>query len=206
VIELGLLLQIFRDFDVIELCAQRLVAPDARGHTDQIDDALELILTADRKLYCDRAALEPVDDGIHGAIEIGAHAVHFIDEANARNPVFIRLAPHGFRLRLNTGYRVEYRHGSVQYAQAALDFGREIHVTRGIDDVDGAILPFAGGGGGCDGDAALLFLLHPVHDGRAFMHFADLVRLAGVIENALRGCGFAGINVRHDADIAHFLE
>jgi hypothetical protein len=38
------------------------------------------------------------------------------------------------------------------------------------------------------------------------MHFADLVRLAGVIENALRGCGFAGINVRHDADIAHFLE
>ena len=141
-----------------------------------------------------------------GAVEIRAHAIHFIDEANARNAVFIGLPPHCFRLRLNARHGVEYRHGSVQHAQTALDFGREIHVTRRVDDVDGAILPFAGGRGRRDGDAALLFLLHPVHDGRAFMHFADLVGLAGVIENALRSGGFAGINVRHDADVAHFLE
>ena len=69
-----------------------------------------------------------------------------------------------------------------------------------------AIAPLAGGRGGGDRDAALLLLLHVVHDGGAFMNLTDLVRTAGVIENAFsRGC-LTGIDVGHDADIAHSLE
>jgi hypothetical protein len=34
------------------------------------------------------------------------------------------------------------------------------------------------------------------------MHFADLVRNAGVKQHALGGCRLTGIDVRHDADIA----
>jgi hypothetical protein len=37
------------------------------------------------------------------------------------------------------------------------------------------------------------------------MDFADLVRTAGVIKDALRSSSFAGIDVRHDADISHPL-
>ena len=47
-------------------------------------------------------------------------------------------------------------------------------------------------------DASLLLLLHPVHGGRTFMHFADLVRLTCVEKNAFRSSGLAGVNVRHD--------
>ena len=38
------------------------------------------------------------------------------------------------------------------------------------------------------------------------MDFTNLVRAAGVIQDALRRSGFTGIDVRHDADIAHFFE
>jgi hypothetical protein len=38
------------------------------------------------------------------------------------------------------------------------------------------------------------------------MHLADFVGPAGVIENTFRGGRFAGIDVSHDADVAHFLE
>jgi hypothetical protein len=34
------------------------------------------------------------------------------------------------------------------------------------------------------------------------VHFADFVHLAGVVEDALAGGGLAGVNVRHDADVA----
>ena len=56
-------------------------------------------------------------------------------------------------------------------------------------------VPVAGGRGGGDGDATLLLLLHPVHRRAALVHLANLVRLAGVVEDALGGGGLAGVNV-----------
>jgi len=47
---------------------------------------------------------------------------------------------------------------------------------RRVDDIDLHVPPGGGGGGGSNGDAAFLLLFHPVHGGRAFMDFADLVR------------------------------
>jgi hypothetical protein len=77
-------------------------------------------------------------------------------------------------------------------------------VARRIDDVDAVIAPEAGRRGGGDGDAALLLLLHPVHDGSAFVDFTDLVGDPGVEQDPLRGRRLPGINVRHDADVASF--
>ena len=58
------------------------------------------------------------------------------------------------------------------------------------------------GRGRGDGDAALLLLHHPVHDGRAVVDLAHLVGNAGVEEDALGRRGLAGVDVRHDADVA----
>jgi hypothetical protein len=66
--------------------------------------------------------------------------------------------------------------------------------------------PGAGRRGGRDGDAALALLLHPVRNGRAFMHFTDLVDHAGVKENALGQRGLAGVDVRGNADVPRLLE
>src|SRR6185436_11312443 len=86
-----------------------------------------------------------------------------------------------------------------------------VDVAGRIDDVHavgragigaGLDLPEAGGGSRRDGDAALLLLLHPVHGRGAVVDFADLMRLAGVVEDALGRGRLAGIDVRHDADVA----
>ena len=202
-IRFGFFQKIGGDFHFVVLGAQGLVAPDSRFHRHQVDDALELVLGSHRDLNRHRPALQPIHDGIDGVVKIRSHAVHFVDEADARNAVFIGLAPHRLRLRLHARHGVKHGHRAVQNAQTALHFRGEIHVAGRIDNVDGDIAPFAGGGGRGDGDAALLFLLHPIHNGRAFMHFANFVRTAGVIKDAFRSGSFAGINVGHDADISH---
>ena len=51
-------------------------------------------------------------------------------------------------------------------------------------------------------DSALLLLLHPVHRRCTIVHFADFVRLAGVVKDRAPSCGLAGVNVRHDAIVA----
>ena len=79
-------------------------------------------------------------------------------------------------------------------------------MPRGVDDVDVVAVPGALRRGGRDGDAALLLLLHPVHRGATLVDLTDLVGDAGVEEDALGGGGLAGVDVRHDADVADLVE
>src|SRR5262249_47563203 len=113
-------------------------------------------------------------------------------------------------LRLDPGYRIQQGHGAVEHAQRALDFDREVDVTRRVDDVDPILRtvpdPKAGGGGRRDRDAALLLLLHPVHGGRALVDLADLVVLPRVVEDALGRSRLPGIDVGHDADVTVLFE
>src|SRR2546421_237246 len=66
--------------------------------------------------------------------------------------------------------------------------------------------PKTGRRGGRNGDATLLFLLHPVHGRRALVHLADFVRDARVIKDTFRRGGLTSIDVRHDADIPELTE
>ena len=138
---LGLFEQVGGNVDHVELRAQRFVAPDHGLHLHQVDDALELIFRAHRNLNRHRARLQPVHDGVHRVVEIGAHAVHLVDEADARNAILVGLPPDGFRLRLHAGHGVENRDRAIEHAQRALHFGREIDVARRVDDVDLHVAP-----------------------------------------------------------------
>jgi len=80
--------------------------------------------------------------------------------------------------------------GGVDNINAML-FKRAIHTT-----------PETGGSRRGNGYAALLFLLHPIHGGRAVVHLTYFVRNAGVIENAFGGRRFASVDVSHDADVS----
>ena len=181
--------------------AHRLVLVGDRLHPDEVDDADELVFGADRQLDGDGIALKLGLDLRERFFEVGADAVHLVDEADARDAVLVGLTPHGFRLRLDAGDGIEHRAGAVEHAQRALDFDGEVDVAGRIDDVDAVIAPVAGRRGRRDGDAALLFLLHPVHDGGAFVDLADLVRFSGVEEDPLGRGRLPGIDVGHDADV-----
>src|SRR4029450_13429884 len=67
-------------------------------------------------------------------------------------------------------------------------------------------LPEASGGSRLNGDAALSFLLHAVHGGGTVVHFADLVDLAGELEDTLGGRRLTGVHVGENADVAVFAE
>ncbi len=68
--------------------------------------------------------------------EVGADAVHLVDEADAGNAVLVGLAPDGLGLGLDAGDGVEHGDRAVEHAQRALDFDGEVDVTGRVDDVD----------------------------------------------------------------------
>ncbi len=199
---LRLLLQLFGNFFDLELGAQAFVIPHDRLHGHQVDDAFELFFLADGQLDSDGAGIEALADGVDCMLEVGAHLVHLVDEANARNPVLIGLPPDGFRLRLDSVHGIEHGAGAIEHAQRTLDLSGEVDVAGGVDDIDANIFPDTGSGGGGDGDAALLLLRHPVHRRRAFMDLTNAVRASCIEQDALRGGGLTGIDVGHDADIS----
>ena len=135
---LGLLAHVGRDLlDLVGLAhCLGLAAPDQRAHLDQVDDADEVALGADRQLDDQRLGAEAVDDRVDGEVEVGAELVHLVDEADARDVVLVGLAPHRLGLGLDALLAVEDGDRAVEDAQRALDLDREVDVAGGVDDVD----------------------------------------------------------------------
>ena len=183
-----------------------VAGPDEGLHLDEVDDADEVVLGTDRQLHDERLRTEAVLDRLDGEVEVRAQLVHLVDEGDAGDVVLVRLAPHGLGLGLDALLAVEDRDRTVEDAQRALDLDREVDVTRGVDDVDLGVVPEGGDRGGRDRDAALLLLLHPVGGGGAVVRLAQLVVDAGVEKDALSRRRLAGVDVRHDADVADLVQ
>ena len=183
-----------------------LVLVDDRLHVDQVDDAPEVGLRADRQLDRHRVRAQAVDHRLHALLEVRADAVHLVDVGDPRDVVLVGLAPHRLGLRLDAGDRVEQRDRAVEHAQRALDLDREVDVAGRVDDVDPVVGPLAGGRGRRDRDAALLLLLHPVHRGGALVDLAHLVGATGVVQDALGRRRLARVDVGHDPDVPGVLE
>src|SRR6185369_7538677 len=170
-----------------------------------VDETLEVVLGAYRELDRDRLGAEAINDVGETLEEVGAGLVHLVGEDDARNLVLVALAPDGFGLRFDALVRIEHAYRAVEHAQRTLDFNGEVDVAGGVDDVQTLAVPERGGRSGGDRDATLLLLLHPIHRRGTFVHFADLVALAGVIKDALGGRGLTGIDMRHDTEVAVIL-
>src|SRR4029453_1474226 len=199
----GLVGELGRDvLDRVVLTELGLAAPGEGLHLDQVHDADKVAFGTDRDLQHEGVGTEPLDHHVDAAEEVRTGAVELVDEAHAGDAVLLGLPPDLFGLRLDTGDTVVHGHGTVEHTQGALHLDGEVDVPRGVDDVDVEAVPDALRRGRRDGDAALLLLLHPVHRGRAVVDLTDLVVDTGVEEDALRRRGLAGVDVRHDPDVA----
>ncbi len=126
---------------VLDLVLQTFIRHVARTPDDgllvhEINDAFKLIFRADGQHDRERIRLELGAHVVQRIFKIRAGAVHLVDERDAGNFVFCRLAPDGFGLRLHTGDTGEHRDRAIEHAHRALDFRREIHVAGSVDDVD----------------------------------------------------------------------
>ena len=135
-----LLGELVGDLALLDLGAE-LVGPVQRLVLDQVDDPGELALVADRELDRQRVGAEALAHRLDGADEVGARSIHLVHVRDPRNAVLVGLAPHGLRLRLDAGDRVEDRDRAVEDAQRALDLDGEVDVARGVDDVDPVVPP-----------------------------------------------------------------
>jgi hypothetical protein len=198
--------QVARDLALDQLRALRALFVSDRLHLDQVDRAHERVAGEHRDVQRHRLGAEPVLHHLHDVVEVGADAVHLVDERDARDVVLVGLAPHRLALRLDAADRAEHRDRAVQHAQRPLHFHGEVHVAGRVDDVDAVVAPGGGGGGGGDGDAALALLLHPVHRGGAVVHLAHAVDAARIEQHPLGQGGLAGVDMGHDADVSIFFE
>ena len=204
---LSLLSQVGGDLDgLVVLAHLGLAAPHLGIHLDQVDDALEVVLGTDRQLDDQGLGAEAVFDGLHGEVEVRAQLVHLVDEADPRHVVLVGLTPHLLGLGLDALFAVEHRNGAVEHPQRALDLDGEVDVAGGVDDVDLVLVPEARDGGGGDGDTPLLLLFHPVGGRGTVVRLTDLVVDTGVEEDALSRRRLAGVDMRHDADVADLVQ
>ena len=201
----GLVGQLRGDLGLVERVAE-VVAPDQRLHADEVDEALERVLDADRDLDRHGLDAQALGDHVDVAPEVGAGPVELVDEADARDLVAVRLPPDRLGLGLDAGHAVEDHDRAIEHPQAPLDLDREVHVPGRIDNVDAMIVPRAGRRRGSDRDAALLLLGHPVHGGRALMDLADLVDLLRVEEDPLGDGRLARVDMRDDSDVPRSCE
>src|SRR5580765_3705428 len=177
------------------------VIPNKGLHCDQIDDALEMLFEADRYLHRDSVCTEAIEDRLKAAVERSSCAIQLIDKAYTRHAVFVGLTPNGLGLRLDAGDAVKNTNGTIQNSKGPLDFHREVNVSRCIDNIDAVFdviaRPETGRRSRGNCNTALLLLLHPVHRGRAFVDFADLVRNTRIEQNALRRRGLTRVDLCH---------
>ena len=192
-------------------------SPDPLFHGDQVDMTFQLILCTDRNLNRCRDRAGAVLDHLHTVEEVSTDLVHLVDEHNTWNVIAVSLAPHGFGLRLNAGIGVQHTNCAIQHSQRTLNLNREVDVSGRVDDIEAVLLrlsrlavlgTFPEGRRRSRGnrDTTLLLLLHPVHGRGTIVHFADLVRLACVIQNALGRCGLTGVDMRHDTKVTIALQ
>ena len=107
------------DVDDLELRTFGVVVerPHDGLHRDEVDDAAEVALRTDRQLDDGGYRVEAVAHHVDAALEVGADAVHLVDEAETRDVVLVGLAPDRLGLRLDAGDRVEHRDRAVEDAQ-----------------------------------------------------------------------------------------
>ena len=216
---LGLLDHILRDRLGAHVVAHVIVV-DLSVHIDQVNDTTEGILLTDGQLNGHAVGMQTIVQHLDAAEEVSTHGIHLVDVHHTGDLVLVSLTPDGLRLRLDTALSSQNGHRTVQNAQGTLDLNSEVHVARGVDDVDAVtvllecdrillglrVAPVAGGSSGSDGDTTLLLLNHPVHGSAAIMNFADLVVDAGVVQNTLGSRSLTSIDVGHNADISRHLK
>ncbi len=203
----GLVLEIVGDFDDVPVSAERSSRQTSAFISIRSTTPLKSFSAPIGKLHDDGLRAKARLDHLDRAVEVGADLVHLVDEADARHVVLVGLTPDGFGLRLNTGIGIENATApSSTRSERSTSMvkstwpGVSMMLKRRI--LPSSALPERGRRSRRDRDAALLLLLHPVHGGGALMDLADLVRLAGVKEDALGRRRLAGVDVRHDAEIA----
>ena len=110
----------------------------------------------------------------------------------------------GQRLGLHTLAGIHHQHGTLAGGQAAADFVLEVHVARGVDEVEFiglAVIGLVAHGhsAGFDGDAALLLDVHIIKN---LIGHGALVNTVGQLQHTVGQGRLAVVDVGDDTKVA----
>ena len=211
-VHLGIILHLCRDLADGDVVAFVIVI-DIGFHLEQVDDTPEGVLRPDRNLDHDRVLSKTVADLLNTSEKVGTDYVHFVDERHTGHVIGVCLTPDIFRLRLDAALSTENADRTVENSEGTLDLDCKVDVAGSVDDVDPALLlscldfhvimqrPVACCRCRCDGDSALLLLVHPVHGRGALVGLTNLIIDTGIIENSFCQSSLARVDVGHNTDV-----
>ena len=175
---------------------------DVGGVGEQVGDAPEPGLLADRQLERCDARAEPLAQLGQRGVEAGALAVELVDEHHARDVEAPGEVPRLLGLHLDPVDGADDEHGEVGDPQRHRHLAEEVRVARGVDQVDLVVAPLERCDGQRQGDAPPLLLGVEVACGRAVLDAAHAPDGAGPVEQGLGQARLARPAVPHQGDVA----
>ena len=126
----GLRAQLRRDLDLLGRARSRPLV-DERLHVDQVDDAADLLLSADRDLGGDHVGAEGGLQRVEGSEEVGPLAIEHVDEDEPGEALGVGAAPEPLGVHLDPHRRVDDNHRRVRDPQRRDRVGDEARLARG---------------------------------------------------------------------------
>ena len=177
-------------------------------HVNQINHTIDILFKANWQVNRECILTKALVNRLKRLVKIATGLVNLIDKADAWHAVLISLAPYGFGLCFDTHLAVKDRHGTVEYAQAALHLGSKVNMAWGIDNINLAPLPETSYGCARNRNTALALLVHPVGGCTAIItaHSTNLVVNTGSVQDTFSRCCFACIDMGNNTNIAVLIE
>ena len=168
----------------------------------QVDDARELVLGADRELDRDAAVGELLAHRVEDAEEVRALAVEHVHEDDAREFELLRACPHARGVDLDAHHRRCDDERAFHDPQTGDRVRLEARVARRVDQVDLAALPLEVRERSGERHLPALLVLVPVADRRSRFDGAETVDRACLEEHRLEEGGLTRPAMSDDGDVA----
>ena len=180
-------------------------------HLNQVDQPAKRIVDMrrpqpHRHLQNQRPRPQALLDLLHRADKISPLAVELVDQGHAGNAIFVGLTPDRFALCLDPLACGKNDDSSVENPQAAFHLSGEIDMARRVDQVHRHIPPVERHRRRVDRDPPLLLLGIEIGDRGATIDIAEAMAGLGKKQHPFGERGLAGVDMRHDADVANGVE
>ncbi len=155
--------------DLQQVVGNRRLRPFAvaRRHeglqVQQVDDAAEILLAADRKVKWKRSGRQVLAHRADGAVEIGMLLVELVDDHDPGFAGAVAELPRDLGANGQVVVRTDDHDRSFGRAQPAENLPREVEETRGVEDVDLETVVLGEAHAQVDRDLAALLLGLEVH-------------------------------------------
>ncbi len=177
------LLHVIGDRDLASLAVLR---GHERLEVQEVDDAAEVLLGADREVQRERPRREALAHGAHGAVEVGVLLVELVHDHDARFARAVALLPGDLRPDRELRGGPDHDHGAFGRPQAAGHLAGEVQEPRRVEDVDLVAVVLGERDAEVDRDLPSLFLGLEVGGGGGLVWRTHARHGAGGEEHRLR--------------------